>query len=443
MWTLHVEDFAGIEKADIEVSPLTLFVGDNNSGKSYLLSLIYGLMCADDVLSDLCEDSAEYRACAEWLEKALEQGKQSESDDEEIPFDDYAYAIFESLFNHILECNRDSILKSIFKQDISIGKFSVTFQRRTDEMLSVYNAVMVNFPFAVYPPYIFNEKADRQQVIYELLRLLLQALIKQGDPDEQICFLPTSRTGFLLTYPALAKDAFVRAYGPNKRRKVDLSLIKPFTDFLGNLTTVNVDDISETYQPIIGFMERHIIHGKILVSNDLPLPEFYYLPENMETSLPMYLSSDVVKEIAPLILILQYKVVDALFIEEPEMSLHPKLQQMMARTLIKLVNAGTPVFAATHSDTILQHVNNMVKLNNLPEARKRTLAERFGFDPDDPISADKISVYQFDGQDNGKTAVRALSHGDYGFGVPTFYDPLEKIMEQTQATEPDAEEYED
>ena len=31
-WTMHVEDFGKIKSADIEVAPMTLFVGDNNSG---------------------------------------------------------------------------------------------------------------------------------------------------------------------------------------------------------------------------------------------------------------------------------------------------------------------------------------------------------------------------------------------------------------------------
>lgn len=43
-WTVHVEDFGKIEKADVEIAPLTMFVGDNNSGKSYMMTLIYGLL---------------------------------------------------------------------------------------------------------------------------------------------------------------------------------------------------------------------------------------------------------------------------------------------------------------------------------------------------------------------------------------------------------------
>lgn len=42
-WKLVVEDFGKIKSAEIEVAPLTLFVGDNNSGKGYLLSLIWGI----------------------------------------------------------------------------------------------------------------------------------------------------------------------------------------------------------------------------------------------------------------------------------------------------------------------------------------------------------------------------------------------------------------
>ncbi len=46
-WTMHVENFGKIKCADIEAAPMTLFVGDNNSGKSYLMTLIYGLLNVD------------------------------------------------------------------------------------------------------------------------------------------------------------------------------------------------------------------------------------------------------------------------------------------------------------------------------------------------------------------------------------------------------------
>lgn len=43
-WIMHLEDFCKIHKADVEIAPFTMFIGDNNSGKSYLITLLYGLL---------------------------------------------------------------------------------------------------------------------------------------------------------------------------------------------------------------------------------------------------------------------------------------------------------------------------------------------------------------------------------------------------------------
>ena len=48
-YKLIVENYGKIEKAELEVAPLTLFVGDNNSGKSYLLSLLWALFSGDQL----------------------------------------------------------------------------------------------------------------------------------------------------------------------------------------------------------------------------------------------------------------------------------------------------------------------------------------------------------------------------------------------------------
>ena len=38
-WKLHVEGLGKIREADVEIHPLMLFVGDNDSGKSYRVRL--------------------------------------------------------------------------------------------------------------------------------------------------------------------------------------------------------------------------------------------------------------------------------------------------------------------------------------------------------------------------------------------------------------------
>ena len=39
-WTLHVENVGKVVEADIQIAPLLCFVGDNNSGKSYMMTLL-------------------------------------------------------------------------------------------------------------------------------------------------------------------------------------------------------------------------------------------------------------------------------------------------------------------------------------------------------------------------------------------------------------------
>ena len=54
---LYVKNFAKIKEAEIELAPFTLFVGDNNSGKSYLMTLIYHLFkYADKVIDMIFKD---------------------------------------------------------------------------------------------------------------------------------------------------------------------------------------------------------------------------------------------------------------------------------------------------------------------------------------------------------------------------------------------------
>jgi hypothetical protein len=90
----------------------------------------------------------------------------------------------------------------------------------------------------------------------------------------------------------------------------------------------------------------------------------------------------------------------------------------MASVLVKLVNAGISVWASTHSDIIIQHVNNMIKLSNHPDGEQ--LREEYDYDEDDVISSEKIRMYQFDVAQDHKTDVKLLECGHNGFRIPTF-----------------------
>lgn len=67
-WILHVENFAKIKSVDVRITPLMCFVGDNNSGKSYLMSLLWGILTlGKDIFPKIPSDSKIYRRCESWL----------------------------------------------------------------------------------------------------------------------------------------------------------------------------------------------------------------------------------------------------------------------------------------------------------------------------------------------------------------------------------------
>lgn len=41
---VYVKKFGKIKEAKIDISDFTVFVGDNNSGKTYMMQLIYGIL---------------------------------------------------------------------------------------------------------------------------------------------------------------------------------------------------------------------------------------------------------------------------------------------------------------------------------------------------------------------------------------------------------------
>lgn len=73
-WTVHVSDFGKIEYAHIQLAPLTLFVGDNNSGKSYMMTLIYGVFKINFLLEEYVfnSESLTYKECCEIVDKMID-----------------------------------------------------------------------------------------------------------------------------------------------------------------------------------------------------------------------------------------------------------------------------------------------------------------------------------------------------------------------------------
>lgn len=142
----------------------------------------------------------------------------------------------------------------------------------------------------------------------------------------------------------------------------------------------------------------------------------------------MSITSSVVTEITSLLLLLTTRLpLRLIIIEEPEAHLHPALQKKIAQFLIQLVHSGIPIWITTHSDTILQHFNNMIKLNNRSEEDRRQLLQDFNYTDKDLLSPNETNLYQFERGDK-HTKITKLQSGKYGFVVPSFNQSIDKLM---------------
>ena len=162
----------------------------------------------------------------------------------------------------------------------------------------------------------------------------------------------------------------------------------------------------------------------------------------MKMELPLHVASSVVTEVAPLLLLLKSNIkFKSIIIEEPEAHLHPALQQQMARVLIKLVNNQYPVWITTHSDTIVQHINNMIKLCKKNGPERDGLLKTYGYSKDDLLSPVDVKMFQFDRDKvTSKSHISELKSTQYGFVVQTFNDTLTKLVDEVRAFQKDEDD---
>ena len=110
------------------------------------------------------------------------------------------------------------------------------------------------------------------------------------------------------------------------------------------------------------------------------------------------------------------------------MCLHPQLQRKMGKVISRIVNSGIGMVVTTHSDIMLQHFNNMIKLAKRSDYKE--ICEKLGYTDLDLLNSSQIKVYQLRVKAKEKTIVEELVCGENGFAIPTFNDALDLIMNE-------------
>lgn len=84
---------------------------------------------------------------------------------------------------------------------------------------------------------------------------------------------------------------------------------------------------------------------------------------------------------------------DLLIIDEPELNLHPSNQRKVARLLAMLANNGIQVMFTTHSDYIMNEINNLLLFNLLDADDKNEVSKKYNLLSNAGLKIDDISPY--------------------------------------------------
>lgn len=437
-WSLQIEDFGKIGRGVIEISPMMLFVGDNNSGKSYVMSLLWGILHQSHRwLHSKPIESEAFENCDQWLLKAIRSGSEAK-----LTAD--VQDLFVQWFNDLLKRNKNKVVESVFNYDLKIGNVFVDQYRRAGNLTLSFDTTGGSFKYSrnkmTFPIHesTLESRIERMKILRTICwKLLLEGLSrpvlpalrlsKKGESGEPL-YLPASRTGFMLTYKTLLHNVIEREFGMESEEETYRSMFTlPVTSFLQDLVNLSEKDRPE-YSDICRFIETEIMKGTV-VKDQLPVSNITFKPEGLRTDIPLHVTSSLVAELTPIILFLKARrKFNVMMIEEPEAHLHLKAQVNIARALIRLHNTGLPVWFTTHSDTIFQQINNMIKLSRHADARGE-----LGYSEQDLLDPNSVNAYQFSTMPSGGTRIDKLEPTHEGFAVPTFNETIFKLTKETIA----------
>lgn len=445
---IGVSGFGKINHAEVDVSNFTVFVGNNNSGKTLLMQLIYGVL---DRIKYFCFVDEEY---------GLELGHTTE-------FDREWFVKYEQAMNQYLEKTKDDIVYHIFNKKIPIKELYIRLERYDHKILvrlassekqlavdskeiSVSNTFEANLKFSIannglveesyyFPMDYFEYKEVVPEVIMQIITCRLFNV--QAKKRESLIYLPSSRTGMLLLYRYFFAEKDTKAdfllrdnnevYGDNQSSN-DLGLTTPVYEFLQFLLAHTTEGKPKD-EELLEFVEKNLLEGSLKQNLD----ETYYVPENCDTMVPLYLASSMVNELAPIVKVLtSVKNYQSIFYDEIEICMHPEKQQELARLLIRLNNTGRRLIVSTHSDTMATKINNLLLLAMSEDSEKELnkKLEKLNLTHADILVNKNVHVYQFINNSDGTSDVQELEFQRVpylGYNFSQFSDSVQKLYDES------------
>lgn len=434
---LTVENIGKIVKSEIELNNLTILVGDNNSGKTYITYSIYGMLknWTDFInynnfknLETRLKSEGQISLNKEEIQEIVAKSIVTESSNFQKRIRDL-FNDKEKIFAEAsvkLEFEKPTEFKDCEKK-IQIGENIVFDGKLENNILSI--------------SYIKQTKNEIDDTLFKrvLGDLFAYLVFDEIFPDPTI--ITAERLGISLFYKELDEQRNSLVDGLQKLddkegnfhpfellMSMSAYYATPIRDHIA--FTRNLDNIKKNTSKIDSIypMEiiKEILGAEFKKENKQDIRFYTKNKKNNKFDIPLYLASSSARCIVDIYFYLKHlaKQGDILIIDEPESHLTLKNQRLIAKLIASMINIGIKVFITTHSDFLVKELNNLILLSNEFNDKQHWLSKnKKNYSSSDFIKFDEVSVYQ---AINGK--LDKLKVTNKGIEIPFFDDEINNLF---------------
>jgi AAA ATPase domain len=411
-----------IDEASIEIAPLTIICGRNNTGKTYATYAMYAFLSMWRQLIDwevdrtdlekLSKDGAvsidmETKFVAKWLEiKKLTCSRWQESlprslgappsrfEGTRISFDfDIDGAWKAASFKEELRSAQGKILFSAEKpENSSVVEFAALTDKDRGEfprfaLEEFVSQTLLEVVLSPYLPTVFMVSTERTGAVTfkEELNLTKNKIVN---------FLATMDSSNEMQHPGKLFEAI---YSGGYPLPVESNV--QFVNRFGSMEGRSGALLKE--HPTLAIDFENIAGGQYITNKE---GVTHFVPKGSKVQLRLTEASSAARSLVVIWYWLKAEAAKGhmLLIDEPELNLHPENQRAFARFLAKLVNLNVKVLITTHSDTILREFNTLIMLARATPHAEATRS-KFGYGLDECLSTEKVVLYVANGRKLTKT----------------------------------------
>ena len=450
-----IKNFGKIKEARVNISHFTVFVGNNNSGKTQLMELIYAIVkhvsaLGPDIMTPQIGDidafsigDKEIRHLNEWVNEYLSRHIQKIIEDTfnaPIPIDEVSVEFL----------GNESSYEIYFLTDKTIEYLLVKGLINQEELMEMllnkeryYNALVLK-KTAQNVENFKSSTGFSNSIPIETARkietgAILSGIMGGGSPvSSNVLFLPASRMGLMLLYKhyfgsaGRDKEEMIRDRNQNSK-----GITKPVLDFLSFLLKYSYTErVAKQNEALTDFIFQHLIDGRISEKGEATV----YTPNDQNREIPIFVASSMVNEVVPVVKALtDSDKIDFIFYDEVETSMHPLKQIEMVKLLNRLNNKGFRLIVSTHSDTMATKINNLLLLSHgeldFESVKEELKKNKILIEQDDLLNSDDIHVYQFVNDMQGKSIVEELEFKKVpctGYDFSLFNDSTMNLFEEAK-----------